>query len=138
MKSQATVHSIKRKPNAPGTPTAHQLTITIDNHGVPRLAPGQDNTPVATGDTVTWTCTPGIAGTLSLYFDPFHAVPLFTGPGNPGSPIPIPTYTVGAEQPPQGQQGKSFHYHMSWTDAVHGTHGHDPVIIVDPTNVPKK
>ena len=132
MKSQATVHSITRKPNVPGIPTAHSVTITIDQNGNPNLPPGSESLQVATGDTVTWTCTPpqdGGTGILSLCFDPFHAVPLFMLSGNPGSPISIPTYPVMAAQ---GQKGKSFHYHISWTDAVHGTHGHDPVIIVDP------
>ena len=132
MKTQATVHSIKRN----AADTAYSLTITIDNNGVPKLPPGKDNTNVVTGDQITWTCTPAFAGTLTLSFDPFHAVALQATASTPNSTITLGPYTVMAEQPPKGQQGKQFHYHMSWSDAVHGTHGHDPVIIVDPTTNP--
>jgi hypothetical protein len=135
MKSQATVHSITRKPNA--ADTAYLLTITIDNNGKPKVSQQQETTNVATGDQVSWTCTPPVAGTLSLYFDPFHRVPLFTGTGNPTSPINLGPYTVMAEQPAKGQPGKPFSYHISWT--VNGkTSGTDPIIIVDPTNTPDK
>jgi hypothetical protein len=136
MKAQATVHSITKKPNAPEISTT--LTITVEN-GVPKLAPGKDNTNVATGDQVTWTCTPGIAGTLTLYFDPFHYRVFASGTASNQNPtITLGPFTVVSEQPAKGQPGKAFHYHISWTDSVHGTHGHDPIIIVDPTNTPKK
>jgi hypothetical protein len=133
MKSQATVRSITRKPNA-GPLSAKTINITIDQHGKP-TAP--EVTHVVTGQEVTWECTSSsITGTLTVCFDPFHAVVFATGTGGGiGDPFfSLGSYTVMTEQPATGQPGKQFHYHIVWSDAVHGTHGVDPIIIVDATN----